>query len=220
MADKPRGVIAGGGGHGAVLLEAASAEGEIEIVCVLESDPIRWGKELLGIPIRGGDELMPKLRSEGVTHFLVGLGGTGDNGPRIRVYERALASGLQPWVLRHPSAVVSPSAVLGAGTVVLAGAIVGARAVIGANVIVNTGVILEHDCVVADHVHLASGATLAGGIRVREAAHVGAGATIREGLTIGARAVVAAGAVVIRDVVAGDTVAGVPACSLSSRSRS
>lgn len=77
MADKPRGVIAGGGGHGAVLLEAASAAGEVEIVCVLESDPIRWGKELLGIPIRGGDELMPKLRVGGRDPFSCGPRGNG-----------------------------------------------------------------------------------------------------------------------------------------------
>lgn len=213
-------VILGGGGHGAVLIEAAQACGDIDPVCILDGNAETWGKELLGVPIKGGDELLPTLLAEGVTGFLIGLGGTGDNQPRRRLYEQAMMHGLRACSLRHPAAVISPSAVLGPGTVVLAGAIVGTRVVMGANVIVNSGVILEHDCLIEDHVHLASGATLAGGIRVAQAAHIGAGATVREGVSIGARAVVAAGAVVIRDVCDGDTVAGVPACSLSSRSRS
>ena len=219
-ADKLLCAIIGGGGHGAVLIEAALACGDVEPVCVLESDARLWGTELLGIPIRGGDELLPTLLAEGITAFLVGLGGTRDNGPRRRLYERAVASGLHAPLLKHPAAVVSLSAVLGPGTVVLAGAIVGTRVLTGANVIVNSGVILEHDCVIEDHVHLASGATLAGNIRVAQAAHIGVGATVREGVSIGAGALVAAGAVVIRDVSEGDIVAGVPACSVSSRSRS
>ena len=218
--DKRRCVIIGGGGHGAVLIEAAQACGDIDPVCVLDSDAKMWGGQLLGVPIKGGDELLPTLLADGITTFLIGVGGTGDNVPRCRLYERALASGLRACLLRHPAAIISPSAVLGPGTVVLAGAIVGTRVVTGANVIVNSGAILEHDCHIGAHVHLASGATLAGGIRVAQAAHIGAGATVREGVSIGARAIVAAGAVVIRDVSEGDTVAGVPACSLSSRSRS
>ena len=217
---KQRCAILGGGGHGAVLIEAAKASRLIVPVCVLDADKTRWGKDLLGIPIVGGDELLGTLAADGVTSFVIGLGGTGDNGPRRRLYERALAAGLHPCTIRHPSAVVSPSAMLGEGTVVLAGAIVGTRAVAGVNVIVNSGAIFEHDCVIGDHVHLASGATLAGGVRVGEEAHIGAGATIREQLSIGARAVVAAGAVVIRSVRDGDKVAGVPAASLSLRSSS
>jgi sugar O-acyltransferase (sialic acid O-acetyltransferase NeuD family) len=216
---KVRCAIVGGGGHGAVLIEAALTSGEIEPVCVLDADKTLWGKELLGIPILGGDELLPSLPADAVTSFLVGVGGTGDNVPRRRLYERALAAGLRPCTLRHPSAIVSPSARLGAGTVVLAGAVVGTRAVIGANVIVNSGVIVEHDCIVGDHVHLASGATLGGDVQIGEESHIGAGATVREQIKIGPRALVAAGAVVVRHVSEGDRVAGVPASSLLGRSR-
>ena len=47
--------------------------------------------------------------------------------------------------------------------------------------------------------------------RVEHGASIGSNATILPGLTIGAGAMVAAGAVVVRDVPAGATVAGVPA---------
>ena len=48
---------------------------------------------------------------------------------------------------------------------------------------------------------------------------IGANATILPGVTIGREAVIGAGAVVTKNVVAGDTVVGVPAQSLSSRAR-
>ena len=69
--------------------------------------------------------------------------------------------------------------------------------------LVDSGSIVEYDCVVGDHVHIATGARLANTETVGTGAHVGVGATVRQGITIGESAVVGAGAVVIRDVPAG-----------------
>ncbi len=77
--------------------------------------------------------------------------------------------------------------------------------------IINSGVIVEHDCVIDNHVHIATGARLGGTVHVMEEAHVGAGATIKQHITIGARSIVGAGAVVVKDVPAAQTVVGVPA---------
>ena len=69
----------------------------------------------------------------------------------------------------------------------------------------------KHDCVLGDHVHVATGARLASTVHVGTGAHIGAGATVRQCITIGKRAVVGAGAVVVRDVPAHTVVVGVPA---------
>jgi len=204
-------VILGGGGHAAVVIDALLAARQGAPYCVLDVDPARWGKDILGVPIRGGDDRLPELIREGVTCFVVGLGGVGDNGPRQRLFERGLAAGLSPVTVLHPSAVQSPQAHAGAGSVILAGAVVGVGAVLGVNVLVNTGSIIEHDCVVEDHVHVATGAKLGGAVRVEKGAHVGIGATVCQGLTVGEGAVIGAGAVVVKDVSPWSVVAGVPA---------
>ena len=194
-----------------MLIDCMRGSGVATPHAVLDCDISLWGKEILGVPIQGGDELLPELAREGVTCFVVGLGGVGDNQPRRRLFELASSHGLRPLVVCHPSAVCSPWAKIGAGSVLFPGSIVNAGAVLGVNVIVNTGVIVEHDGVIGDHVHIATGARLCSTVHVGDGAHIGAGATVRQGISIGEGAVLGAGAVVVKDVEPWTVVAGVPA---------
>jgi sugar O-acyltransferase (sialic acid O-acetyltransferase NeuD family) len=207
---RPRCVVLGAGGHARVIIDAIQAAGEVELVGILDRDRDRWGTELLGVRVLGGDDLLSQL-TRLADHFTVGLGGTGDNGPRRRLFESARAAGLAPLGVRHPSAIVSAAATCGAGGQLLPLSVVNAGATLGVNVIVNTGAIVEHDCEIGDHAHLASGSVLASAVVVGEGAHVGAGAVVRQGIRVGPRAVVGAGAVVVRDVPEGAVVVGVPA---------
>lgn len=209
--DLPHTVILGGGGHARVLIESLLASGVAVPEAVLDADPSVWGREVFGVPIHGSDQRLPELQRQGVTHFVVGLGGVGDNRPRQQLFERAMAHGLQPLTVIHPTAIVSRAATIGGGSLVGPGAIVNAGAVLGVNVIVNTGAIVEHDCHVGDHVHIATGAKLSSTMRVGSLAHIGVGASVRQRLTIGEGAVVGAGAVVVKDVDPWTVVVGVPA---------
>ncbi len=207
-------VILGGGGHARVLIDCLQSEGRAQVHGILDPDRSRWGQTTLDVPILGGDERLAGLIGEGVNCFAVGLGGTGDNRPRRRLFELAMSLGLRPLTIRHPMAIVSRRARIGEGAQLLPGSIVNAGAQIGVNAIVNSGAIVEHDCVIGDHAHVATGARLASAVRVGAGAHVGAGATIRQGITIGENAVIGAGAVVVKDVPPNATVVGVPARSL------
>jgi len=204
-------VILGGGGHACVLIDCIREACLAVIEGVLDADSSRCGQQILDVPILGGDELLGGLAAGGVTHFVVGLGGVGDNGPRRRLFELGCSFRLAPLTVRHPSAVVSRWSSIGPGCQLLPGSIVNAGAVLGKNVIVNSGAIVEHDCVVRDHAHIATGAKLTSSVWVGEDAHVGAGATVRQRIRIGEGAIVGAGAVVVKDVEPNAVVAGVPA---------
>ncbi|TAN63279.1 MAG: sugar acetyltransferase, partial [Magnetospirillum sp.] len=91
------------------------------------------------------------------------------------------------------------------------GAVLQPDVVLGRGVIVNTRAAVDHDCHLADFVHVAPGVTLSGGVQIGESSHIGTGAVVIEGIRIGKGCVVAAGAVVIDDVPDGALVAGVPA---------
>jgi len=209
--DPPRCVILGGGGHARVLIDCIRESGLAEIEGALDADSSLRGQKISDVPILGGDELLGGLAAGGVTHFVVGLGGVGDNGPRRRLFELGCSCRLIPLTVRHPSAIVSRWASIGPGCQLLPGTIVNAGAALGKNVIVNSGAIVEHDCIVGDHVHIATGARLASTVRVGAGAHVGAAATVRQCIRIGEGAIVGAGAVVVKDVDPGVVVAGVPA---------
>ncbi len=204
-------VILGGGGHAKVLIDCLKAGMICAPLAVLDKEQSNWGKEILGVPIWGGDELLPEVIKQGANCFMVGVGSIGDFSTRRFLFELGISMGLTPLTVIHPSAQCSPWASVGPGSMLFPGSIVNAGARLGANVIINSGAIVEHDCLVEDHVHVATGARMASGVRVGLGAHLGIGSTVRQGLTIGSGALVGAGAVVVRDVPAQETVMGVPA---------
>lgn len=210
-------IIIGAGGHAKVIAEILRLSGKYEITGLLDS--ALAGKKIGGFPVLGGDELLPRLRADGVTAVFVGVGGTGNNLPRMKIFERVSAMGFTFANAIHPSATLSDSAHLGQGVAVMARAVINPDATIGDNVIINTGAIVEHDCQIGAHAHLSPGAVLCGGVHVGMGAHIGAGATIRQNISIGECAVVGAGAVVVKDVPEGSVVIGVPACVLRKASK-
>jgi UDP-perosamine 4-acetyltransferase len=199
----------GAGGHAKVVIELLRANGEYDVVGLL--DPQKIGQTWLGVPVLGGDDQLPGLRAQGISHAFIGVGGSGDNAPRARLYHLAVTAGFSLVNALHPAAVLSPSARFGQGVTVMAGVIINADVTIGDDVIINTGAIVEHDCQIGNHAHISSGAVLAGGVTVGAYAHIGAGATVRQSITVGEGALVGAGAAVVQDVPARAVVVGVPA---------
>jgi len=201
----------GSGGHAKSVIDAIESLGSWRIVGLVDSDANRWGMTSAGKPVLGGEDQLASLFAEGVQNAFLGVGGVGDNAPRIRIFQLLLDHGYQLPPICHRTSIVSSSARVGSGSVILAGAIVGASAAVGQNVIVNTGAIIDHDCDIRAHSHISTGSRLGGSVLVEEAAHIGIGATIRESVTIGRYAIVGAGSVVVQDVPPGATVVGSPA---------
>lgn len=207
----------GAGGHARVIIEILRQVGEYDLAGLLDLNPDRIGELVMGVPILGNDDLLPRLSEMGINHAFIGLGTVGPSHSRVSLYEKARLAGFQIVMTIHPRAVISPSVSLGAGATVMAMAVINAAARIGVNVIVNTAAIIEHDGIIGDHVHVATGARLCGHVTVGEQAFIGAGSTIRQGITIGPGAIIGAGAVVVRDVPPGVTVVGIPSRILDRR---
>lgn len=199
----------GAGGHAKVVLDILRLMNAYHIVGLLDPDCV--GASVGDVLVLGDDELLPRLRAEGVVAAFVGVGGVRDNTLRIRLFEKAQAASFAFINAIHPASVIASSVQLGQGVTIMAGAIINPDTRIGDNVIINTGAIVEHDCEIAAHAHISPGAVLCGGVRVGMGAHIGAGATVRQYVTVGERALIGAGAVVIKDVPPGVVVLGVPA---------
>ena len=208
----------GAGGHAKCVVEAVRSVVRFRVVALLDADPALAGATVLGCPVIAGDGVAA-LRAGGVDHAFVGIGGTGDAGPRRTAAALLREAGFLLPAIVHRSASVARSAALAEGAQVLAGAVVGADAALGRDALVNAGAIVGHDVVVGECAHLASGARVAGAAVVGPGAHVGTGAVVLQGLRVGAGAVIGAGAVVVEDVPAGARVAGVPATPLAARRR-
>jgi sugar O-acyltransferase (sialic acid O-acetyltransferase NeuD family) len=209
-------IIWGAGGHGKVVLDIARATGLFCEIAFVDDSYAVLGERLGDCDILPSFEGFEALKARGHSCFVVAIG---ENRVRERCFQKGIDRGFDPAALIHPTAVVSASARIGEGTVVMPRAVVNADAIIERNCILNTGVIVEHDCHIGDHVHLAPGVVLGGGVTVESCSLLGIGTIALPGTKIGAGAVVGAGAVILDSVPPGATSVGVPAKVLSSISR-
>lgn len=201
-------VVYGGGGHAKMCIDLLKGLACYDIVGVVDAGKAP-GSLVCGVPVLGGDECLTRLREQGLTCAVNGVGGISDPELRAKIFAKLTALGFELPNLVHPSALVEPSCLLGQGNQVMMGACVGSDVRIGDNCIINSGAIVSHDSLIDDHAHVAPGAVLAGGVHIGELAVVGLGATVHMKVRIGARAVVFNGANVFRNVVANDVFRGV-----------
>jgi sugar O-acyltransferase (sialic acid O-acetyltransferase NeuD family) len=196
-------VILGGGGHAKVVLATLHAAG-YKVSALLDNDPEKAGHVIFGVPVTGSFDALVNYS------FCQSIIALGDN--QIREEVAMKYNGYCEWItVIHPTAAVHESVHIDEGTIVFAGAVIQPDTSIGSHVIINTGVTVDHDCKIGNYAHLAPGVHLAGNVSVGNGALLGIGTSVIPGKTIGEKAVVGAGSVVIDDIPAFTTVAGVPA---------
>ena len=150
-------VLVGGGGHCASCIDVIEQEGQFQIVGIIDM-PDKRDTTLLGYPIIGNDEELPKL-VETYQYFLVTLGQIKSPQRRIVLFERLLQLGAKLPIIASPHAYISRHATVGAGTIVMHNALINAGATVGTNCIINSCALIEHDAVVGDHCHISTGST-------------------------------------------------------------
>lgn len=188
------------------MIDAIQVAGTYRVVgCTGEA---KASKEVLGVPVLGTDEILPRLRAEGIDCAAIGVGA---NGLRLRLASQATKMGFSLPIVAHPSAQISSTAQIADGCVILAGSAINANASLGECCIINTLAGVDHDCDLGAGTHVGPGATLAGNVVCGHSVFFGAGSTTIPQVIIGDNCTIGAGSVVISDIPSGATFVGVPA---------
>jgi sugar O-acyltransferase (sialic acid O-acetyltransferase NeuD family) len=146
--------------------------------------------------------------------------GIGTPAARLRVGRevRALLPEVDLPPLVHPSVILDfGSATIGPGVVICAGTVGTVNLTFAALALCNFGCTLGHESVVGQGSVTNPGANISGGVVLGAGVLVGTGAQILQYCSIGNGATVGAGSVVLNDVAAGTTVAGIPARVLTPK---
>ena len=199
MRNKENILLAGGGGHCKVVIDAIERAGFYNIFGIVDPG-IRKGDNVLGIPVIGDDGALSGFFKRGIRYAFISVGSVANCNARKTLYKKLKDIGFDLPVIIHPKAVVAPDVKIGEGTFIAASSAVNPGTVIGKNVILNTRSSVDHDCVIDDFVHIAPGVTLSGGVKIGSGTHVGTGASVTQYLKIGKDCVIGAGTTLRHDM--------------------
>ena len=197
-------LVIGAGGHAKSVIDALLSGGEYDKIAVLEDFGV---KEVLGFSVIGKVDEAKNFLDE----YKNAVVAVGDNAYRLKTIDYLKSIGFDLPCIKHKTAYVSGFSSIGEGSVVLGSSIINANAKIGRGVIINSQVTVEHDCFVADGVHLSPNSVLCGGVNVGNSTWIGSGATVIDHINIGENVIIGAGSVVIRNIQDNVTAYGNPA---------
>lgn len=202
-------IIIGAGTYGEVYLSYFREAG-VNIVGFLDDNTEMLHKQIHGVPVLGGRDMLHTLRrSHGVDAVYCPIG---NNRVRVELLDEARKLGYQIPNYIHPTAIVSTDATLGEGVYILPGSIVMPYATIGDYTMISMGVKIAHHSRLDRGVFLSTGCNFGASIVAEERAYCGIASTIMTGVKrLGRDSLIGAGAVVIKDVPERAIVAGVPA---------
>jgi sugar O-acyltransferase (sialic acid O-acetyltransferase NeuD family) len=202
-------ILIGGGGHCKSCIDVIEREGIYHIEGILDAvaEP---GSKVLHYPVLGNDALIPSLIDR-QHYFLITVGQIKSSEVRRKIYEQLVQQKAKLAIVVSPTATVSRYAEIGEGSIIMNDANVNAGSIVGNNVILNSGCLLEHDVVIADHVHVSTHAVLNGEVKIGEGSFVGSNSVLNQEVSIGKNVIIGSGAVVISDLIEPGTYHGVPA---------
>lgn len=194
-------VIIGASGHGKVIADIARKSGYTDILFLDDNEAV---KQCGGYKVAGTSK---DAETYADYEFVVAIGNAQI---RQNIQEILIQKGLQLATLVHPNAVIAERVTISEGTVVMAGAVINPDTVIGRGCIINTCASVDHDCILADFVHVSVGVHVAGTVTIGERTWIGAGATVSNNIAITHDCMIGAGAVVVKQIGQSGTYVGVP----------
>jgi sugar O-acyltransferase (sialic acid O-acetyltransferase NeuD family) len=210
-------VILGAAGTGLLMTESISRNSDNQVLGFLDDDANKQAHGYHDVAVLGGLSSWRDLPCECL--FITSLYGPKKN-PDFFELIKSLGIPERRWaMIIDPNAIISTTATLGYGTYVGPGTVLEPMVSVGNHCAMLGNVYISHHSCLGDYVVCANSVSIAGGVSVGDVSFIGANATIREYTKIASGAVVGAGSVVIKNVLAGQTVAGNPAHPLRESSR-
>jgi UDP-perosamine 4-acetyltransferase len=198
-------IVLGASGHARSVVDIILQNKEYEVYGLVAGD-----KEsgFWGIDVVGQDSDLKEIYDSGIKYAFVAIG---NNEIREKISNTLKEIGYQLINVISKYAVISPHAKLETGIVVMPGAVLNAEVIIGEGCIVNTNVSIDHDDVIGKYSHIAPGCAISGFTQIGRKCFLGTGTNVIDSVVIEDEVTIGAGTVVIKNIIKGSKVVGVPA---------
>ncbi|MCL1859044.1 MAG: hypothetical protein FWF92_07395 [Oscillospiraceae bacterium] len=194
-------ILLSSGIHGREIIEIIRRAGNYNLLGIIRAEETQEQTSPDGVPVLGDLSALSRFCDNALIH---------DNEwPRAHLDNPDISKRLI--TLIDPTTFVHPSAVIGRGCVIYPNCFIGAEATLGESCFMLSGAVVNHNCIVGKRVVMATGAHLAGCVRVEDTAYIGQDATVRQYLSVGQGALIGMGAVVIKSVPDNAVMGGNPA---------
>lgn len=182
-------VLLGGGGHCVSVIDVIEQEKKYDIIGILDPN----GKQnLLGYPVLGGDEMIPKLVTEKV-FFLISVGQIKSVALRMKLARILSENKANVATVISPLSYVSKHALIEEGTIVMHHSLVNAGAKVGKHCIINTKANIEHGAEIGDFCHISTAAVVNGDTKVGKETFVGSNAVLSNNIEVQPNSIISAG---------------------------
>lgn len=202
-------LLIGGGGHCASVFDSALSMRIFDTIRIISKD-LESDQMTNPALVIGTDNELGILRDVGYEYAFVAVGSIGDISTRVKLQGLLKRLNFSIPNIIDSSASMCKDANLGEGIYAGKNSVIGARSKIGNCAIINSAAVVEHDCTVADFVHIATAAVLCGNVGVGYGTHIGAGSTVKQGVRIGEGVMIGMGSVVLKDIDSHKTAYGNP----------
>ena len=176
---------------------------------ILDDDPDRKGKDLLGVPILGTPEEYLKAAPKNGGKDIFAVIAIGNGKIRQRIAERYPHVG---WVnLIHPKTVITKHLKIGVGNIICGGTVINPMTEIKNHCNINIGNTLGHDVTLEDYVTLMPGCRVSGEVTIGKRSLLGTGSIVLQGCTLAEDITLGAGALATKDLKKTGIYIGMPA---------
>lgn len=155
------------------------------------------------------DELLQLSKSLNISKGIVAIG---DNFTRMKLANdiKSIIQDFKFVNAIHPSVIIGKNSKIGDGCVFMAGVILNNDCLIGDHVFIATKSSVDHDSMISNYSSLSPGVTTGGRIAIGECTAIGIGATILHYRNIGSNCVIGGSSLINKDVQDNSVIYGIP----------
>jgi sugar O-acyltransferase (sialic acid O-acetyltransferase NeuD family) len=211
--DKKNLIIIGAGNVGGFIAYNPGLFSEqYNLLGFLDDDVNKTGKTFYGHKVLGNVEQLFSFSEKPA--IVIGIAA-----PKIKkvIHEKLKDKGFSFPSFISKNAWLSNQVSVGEGVIIYPGVAVNYETVVEDFVIINMNCAIGHNCHIAKYCALAPGVNLAGFTKMEECVDVGIGVSTRQNIFIGANTIIGGQSMLIKDVLTGTKVAGIPAKKIEKK---